>query len=123
MANTVRISIDGVHYDVPAGMNLVDACKTRDIDIPVFCYHPKLGYDGNCRMCLVELATPRKNAQSGEMELAWFPTLQTACTQSVSDGMAIRTVTEKVTSGRREILEFLLSSHPLDCPICQKGGE
>lgn len=105
-------------------MNLVDACKRyAGIDIPVFCYHPKLGHDGNCRMCLVELATPRKNAQTGEMELAWFPTLQTACTQRVSDGMAIRTLSRMVQDGRREILEFLLSSHPLDCPICDKGGE
>lgn len=120
----VKLIIDDTEYDVPKGMNLVDAAKRfAGVDIPVFCYHPKLGYDGNCRMCLVELATPRKNAQSGEMELAWFPTLQTACTQMVSDGMAIRTVTDKVTSGRREILEFLLSSHPLDCPVCQKGGE
>jgi NADH-quinone oxidoreductase subunit G len=120
----VKLIIDDVEYDVPKGANLVDAAKRyAGIDIPVFCYHPKLGHDGNCRMCLVELATPRKNAQSGEMELAWFPTLQTACTQYISDGMAIRTVTDKVVDGRREILEFLLSSHPLDCPICQKGGE
>jgi len=121
---TVKLTIDDVEYNVPKGMNLVDAAKRyAGVDIPVFCYHPKLGHDGNCRMCLVELATPRKNAQTGEMELAWFPTLQTACTNYVSDGMAIRTVTEKVEDGRREILEFLLSSHPLDCPICQKGGE
>src|SRR5574341_555728 len=124
MADLVKLIIDDVEYQVPAGENLVDACKRyAGIDIPVFCYHPKLGYDGNCRMCLVELATPRKNAQTGAMELAWFPTLQTACTQRVSDGMAIRTLSKLVQDGRREILEFLLSSHPLDCPICDKGGE
>jgi NADH-quinone oxidoreductase subunit G len=123
MANTVKITIDDSQYEVPAGMNLVDAAKTLGTDIPVFCYHPKLGHDGNCRMCLVELATPRKNPKSGEMELAWFPTLQTACTQRTSDGMTIRTLSDTVTTGRKEILEFLLSSHPLDCPICDKGGE
>ncbi len=122
--NLVRLIIDDQEYQVPAGMNLVDAAKLyAGVDIPVFCYHPKLGYDGNCRMCLVELATPRRNPQTGEMELAWFPTLQTACTQRVSDGMAIRTLSKLVQDGRREILEFLLSSHPLDCPICDKGGE
>src|SRR5690242_16499400 len=115
MADLVKITIDDVQYEVPAGANLVDACKTLGTDIPVFCYHPKLGHDGNCRMCLVELATPRKNPQTGEQELAWFPTLQTACTQRTSEGMTIRTLTDKVTSGRKEILEFLLSSHPLDC--------
>ena len=124
MADLVKLIIDDTEYEVPKGMNLVDAAKHyAGVDIPVFCYHPKLGHDGNCRMCLIELATPRPNRETGEMELAWFPTLQTACTQSVSDGMAIRTVTDKVTNGRREILEFLLSSHPLDCPICDKGGE
>jgi NADH-quinone oxidoreductase subunit G len=124
MADLVKLIIDDAEYEVPQGMNLVDAAKRyAGIDIPVFCYHPKLGHDGNCRMCLVELSIPRPNRDTGVMEPAWFPTLQTACTQYVSDGMEIRTVTDVVTNGRREILEFLLSSHPLDCPICDKGGE
>lgn len=123
MTDTVKITIDDVEFEVPAGMNLVDAAKLCGTDIPVFCYHPKLGHDGNCRMCLVELALPRQNRETDEMELAWFPTLQTACTQTVTDGMAIRARSQKVIDGRREILELLLSSHPLDCPICDKGGE
>jgi NADH-quinone oxidoreductase subunit G len=123
MSDTVTITIDDQEYQVPAGMNLVDAAKSVGIDIPVFCYHPKLGHDGNCRMCLIELGLPRANRETGEMELAWFPTLQTACTQTVCEGMAVRTTSQKVLDGRREILEFLLSSHPLDCPICDKGGE
>ncbi len=123
MTNTVKITIDDVEYEVPEGMNLVDAAKMHGNDIPVFCYHPKLGHDGNCRMCFVELALPRKNRETGEDELAWFPTLQTACTQKTQAGMAIRTTTQKVVDARRAILEFLLSSHPLDCPICDKGGE
>ncbi len=124
MSDTVKITVDDVEYEVPAGMPLVDAVKQyAGIDIPVFCYHPKLGHDGNCRMCLIELGAPRKNRETGEMELAWYPKLETACTQKTFDGMAIRTTTEKVVDGRREILEFLLSSHPLDCPICDKGGE
>ncbi len=123
MADTVKLTIDGIEYEVPAGMNLVDAAKLCGNDIPVFCYHPKLGKDGNCRMCLVELGMPRKNRETGEVEISFAPTLQTACTQTVSDGMVIRTQTQKVIDGRRAILEFLLSSHPLDCPICDKGGE
>jgi len=119
----VKLTIDDVTYEVPEGMNLVDAAKLCGNDIPVFCYHPKLGHAANCRMCLVELGTPRRNRQTGEMELGWFPGLVTACNQYVVDGMTIRTTTQKVSEGRREILEFLLSSHPLDCPICDKGGE
>ncbi len=123
MPDTVKLTIDDVEYEVPAGMNLVDAAKLCGIDIPVFCYHPKLGHDGNCRMCLVELGMPRPTRETGEMELAWAPTLQTACTQTVSESLAIRTTSQKVIEGRRAILEFLLASHPLDCPICDKGGE
>src|SRR5512138_3031147 len=109
MAEMVKITIDDSEYEVPAGTNLIDACKRyAGLDIPVFCYHPKLGHDGNCRMCLVELAMPRKNPETGEVTLAWFPTLQTACTQKTSDGMAIRTTSQKVIDGRREVLEFLL---------------
>ncbi|NDJ35372.1 MAG: NADH-quinone oxidoreductase subunit NuoG [Chloroflexi bacterium] len=120
----VTVVIDDVEYQMPEGMNLVDAAKVyADNDIPVFCYHPKLGNAGNCRMCLVELGSPRRNRETGEMELAWFPTLQTACTQTVREGLHVRTATQWVADGRREILEFLLSSHPLDCPICDKGGE
>lgn len=123
MTDTVTITIDDQAFEVPGGMNLIDAAKQCGVDIPVFCYHPKLGHDGNCRMCLVELGTPRKNRDTGEMELAWFPNLVTACTQTVVEGMAVRTTTERVKESRKEILELLLSSHPLDCPICDKGGE
>jgi NADH-quinone oxidoreductase subunit G len=89
MSDTVKITVDDVEYEVPAGMPLVDAVKQyAGIDIPVFCYHPKLGHDGNCRMCLIELGAPRKNRETGEMELAWYPKLETACTQKTFDGMA-----------------------------------
>lgn len=119
----VKLTIDGVDYEVPENMNLVDAAKLCGVDIPVFCYHPKLGHDANCRMCLVEMATMRPNRESGDMELAWWPGLQTACNQTVSAGMAIKTTSETVQTGQKEILELLLSSHPLDCPVCDKGGE
>ena len=130
--DTVTIIIDDVEYQVPKGSNLVDAAKWyADNDIPVFCYHPKMEPVGMCRMCLVELGMIEKDRATGEVVLnedgqpkvRWFPKLQTACTQIVSDGMVVRTNTEVVDEARENVLEFLLTSHPLDCPICDKGGE
>jgi len=121
--NTVTLTIDDVEVTVPAGTLIVDAAKKYGIDIPVFCYHPKLDPVGMCRMCLVEVGAPRPSRETGEMELAWYPTLQTACTMTVVEGMVVRTATENVTQARDDIIEFLLTSHPLDCPICDKGGE
>lgn len=131
MTETVTFYIDGQAYQVAKGTNLVDAAKMHDIDIPVFCYHPKLKPVGMCRMCLVELGSLSVNRETGEVErdehgepvFRWFPRLQTACTQVVTDGLAVRTTTEAVVQGRNSILEFLLTSHPLDCPVCDKGGE
>ncbi|MBN1562900.1 MAG: NADH-quinone oxidoreductase subunit NuoG [Anaerolineae bacterium] len=131
MADTVTITIDNQAYDVLPGLNLVDVAKQYDIDIPVFCYHPKMDPVGMCRMCLVELGSVAVNRATGEPELddngdpvvRWFPKLQTACTQTTFQGMVVKTNTAKALEGRAAILEFLLTSHPLDCPICDKGGE
>ena len=132
MADSVRINIDGKEYEVAAGSNLVDAAKWQaGNDIPVFCYHPKMEPVGMCRMCLVELGTPARDRATGELmrdddgklQIRYFPKLQTACTTVVSDGMHIKTNTQQVIDARNDVLEFLLSSHPLDCPICDKGGE
>ena len=74
MTKLVKLTIDDIEYDVPEGMNLVDAAKQyAGVDIPVFCYHPKLGHDGNCRMCLVELGTPRPNRETGEFSYGRVP--------------------------------------------------
>jgi NADH-quinone oxidoreductase subunit G len=131
MADTVKIIIDDVEYDVPVGSNLIDAAKGIGNDIPVFCYHPKLEPVGMCRMCLVEMGTIQRDRATGEVlkddkgnpQVRWFPKLQTACTSTVSDGLVIRTNTQQVDEARENVLEFLLTSHPLDCPICDKGGE
>ena len=131
MADTVKITIDDQAYDVPKGANLVDAAKWIGNDIPVFCYHPKMGPVGMCRMCLVEMGSIEKDRATGEVVLddkgnpkvRWMPKLQTACTTTVSDGLVIRTTTPLVTDARKNVVEFLLTSHPLDCPICDKGGE
>ncbi|NDJ79199.1 MAG: NADH-quinone oxidoreductase subunit NuoG [Chloroflexi bacterium] len=131
MAETVTITIDGQQFQVPKGINLVDAAKMSGTDIPVFCYHPKMDPVGMCRMCLVELGSVVTNRETGEPDVddngdpvvRWFPKLQTACTQTVSEGMVVRGATQRVRDARDDILEFILTSHPLDCPICDKGGE
>ncbi|MFN8419056.1 MAG: NADH-quinone oxidoreductase subunit NuoG [Anaerolineae bacterium] len=131
MTETVRLIVDGVEYQVPKGANLVDAAKMIGNDIPVFCYHPKMAPVGMCRMCLVEQGTaqiekefgPLLRDDKGDLLVKWAPKLVTACTLVVTDGMAIRTQTQMVKDARDDIIEFLLTSHPLDCPICDKGGE
>ncbi|MBE0690549.1 MAG: (2Fe-2S)-binding protein, partial [Anaerolineae bacterium] len=132
MPNTVKIYIDDKEYEVPAGTNLVDVAKFyADNDIPVFCYHPKMAPVGMCRMCLVEMGSIEKDRATGQVvlddagkpKIRWFPKLQTACTTTVSDGLVVRTNTSQVEDARENVVEFLLTSHPLDCPICDKGGE
>jgi len=127
----VNLTIDGVEITVPKGMLVVDAAKMIDIDIPVFCYHPKLEPVGMCRMCLVEIGLPvidRGTGQKvlnadGSVKLNFGKGLQTGCTIVVSEGMVVRTQTIPVKDAREDVLEFLLTSHPLDCPVCDKGGE
>ncbi len=128
--NSVTIFIDGKEYQVPAGSNLVDVAKWIGNDIPVFCYHPKMEPVGMCRMCLVEMGSafdPKERKivrdEQGNPQIKWQPKLQTACTQRVSEGLAIRTNTQVVDDARQNVIEFILTSHPLDCPICDKGGE
>ncbi len=109
MSDLVTLTIDGRQVSVPKGTLLVEAARTVGIDIPVFCYHPKLKPAGACRMCLVEIER--------------MPKLQTACTTPVSEGMVVHTDTPTVAEARKSVLEFLLINHPLDCPVCDKGGE
>jgi NADH-quinone oxidoreductase subunit G len=127
----INLTIDGKPVSVPPGTVVADAAKKVGVNIPVFCYHPKLEPVGMCRMCLVEIGAPQVDRATrqpvldanGQPVIAWMPKLQTACTTPVSDGMAVRTNTQVVKDAQRAVLEFLLTSHPLDCPICDKGGE
>jgi NADH-quinone oxidoreductase subunit G len=130
MSDQVTLTIDGVELSVPNGTLVVDAAKMIENPIPVFCYHPKMAPVGMCRMCLVEIGLPVRDRATGEYVLnedgtrqVNFRGLQTACTVQVSEGMVVRTTTEPVTKAREDVIEFLLTSHPLDCPICDKGGE
>ncbi|MEJ2558628.1 MAG: NADH-quinone oxidoreductase subunit NuoG [Anaerolineae bacterium] len=128
---TVTLTIDGRQVTVPKGTLIVEAAKQLGVEIPVFCYHPKLESVGMCRMCLVTVGTPAVDRATGQRQLdaegkpaiRWFPKPQTACTVPVSEGMVVVTDSEAVAADRKAILEFLLTSHPLDCPICDKGGE
>ena len=131
MAQMVTLTIDDVKVTVPAGTLVVDAAKKAGIDIPVFCYHPKMEPVSMCRQCLVEVGRPmidRATGQplldeSGRPRLQFGPKLETACSTPVSEGMAVLTASEKAKAGQKEIIELLLTSHPLDCPVCDKGGE
>ena len=131
MTKQVTLTIDGKQITVPEGMLVVNAAKSADIDVPVFCYHPKMEPVGMCRMCLVEIGRPmvdRTTGKSilddkGEPKLQFGPKLETACTNPVSEGMVVLTQSEKAKAGQKSTVEFLLTSHPLDCPICDKGGE
>ena len=131
MPKTVTLTIDNLPVTVRPGTMIVDAAKKAGIDIPVFCYHPKMAPVGMCRMCLVEVGRPIRDRATGQLvleedgspKIAYGPKLETGCTVPVEEGMVVRGYTEKVTEARDEIVEFILTSHPLDCPVCDKGGE
>jgi NADH-quinone oxidoreductase subunit G len=107
---TITFTIDGLEVQAPENAMLVDAAKHGDVEIPVFCYEPKLGQPvGACRMCLVEIEG--------------IPKLQTGCSTPVKDGMVVHTQSERVKEAQNSVVEFLLINHPLDCPVCDKGGE
>ncbi len=107
---TINFTIDGAEVAAPEGIMLADAAKYGGVEIPVFCYEPKLGAPvGACRMCLVEIEG--------------IPKLQTACSTPVRDGMAVITKSPRVIEAQNSVVEFILANHPLDCPVCDKGGE
>jgi NADH-quinone oxidoreductase subunit G len=107
---TITFTIDGREVRAPENSMLVDAAKHGDVEIPVFCYEPKLGAPvGACRMCLVEIEG--------------IPKLQTGCSTPVKDGMVVHTASPRVKTAQQAVVEFLLINHPLDCPVCDKGGE
>ena len=105
-----KLTIDGIEVEVPAGSTILQAAEAAGIEIPRFCYHERLSIAGNCRMCLVEVEkTPPKPIAS--------------CAYPAGEGMVVHTDTPMVRNGRRGVMEFLLINHPLDCPICDQGGE
>jgi NADH-quinone oxidoreductase subunit G len=107
--DTFTVSFDGKPIEVPKNVNLIEAAKLAGIDIPHFCFHPRLSVVGQCRMCLVEIEG--------------MPKIQAACTTPLKDGLSVKTLTDKVRASRAATTEFLLINHPLDCPICDQAGE
>src|SRR3972149_551316 len=105
----ITLKIDDIETTVPEGTLIIEAAKGIGIEIPHFCYHPRLPLSGSCRMCLVEVEG--------------MPRLATSCTTPASQNMVVKTQSEKVKEAQRDILALLLINHPLDCPICDKGGE
>ncbi len=105
----VKFTVDGKTLTAPAGTLLIEACKSAGIEIPAFCYYPGLSLQAACRMCVVRLDK--------------VPKLQTACTTPVAEGMVVFTETDEIKQARKATLELLLGNHPLDCPVCDAGGE
>ena len=104
-----KLTIDGQEVEVPPGSTVLQACEAAGREVPVFCFHPRLNIAGNCRMCLVEIEK--------------MPKPQASCALPVAEGMVVKTDTAAVHKARKGVLELLLINHPLDCPICDQGGE
>lgn len=105
----VTFTVDGKRIVAPAGMLLIEACRTVGIEIPAFCYYPGMSLQAACRMCLVRIEKIGK--------------LQTACTTTIAEGMVVSTETDEIKQARKSMLELVLANHPLDCPVCDAGGE
>ena len=105
----VNLTVDGKKVTAPAGTLLIEACKSVGIEVPSFCYYPNLSLQGACRMCLVKVEK--------------MPKLQTACTTVIGEGMVVSTDTPEIHQARKSMVELLLGNHPLDCPVCDAGGE
>jgi NADH-quinone oxidoreductase subunit G len=105
----VNITVDGKKVAAPAGTLLIEACKSVGIEVPSFCYYPNLSLQGACRMCLVKVEK--------------MPKLQTACTTVIGEGMIVTTDSDEIQQARKGMVEMLLGNHPLDCPVCDAGGE
>jgi NADH-quinone oxidoreductase subunit G len=106
---TVKVTIDGRELNVEKGKTVLQAAIENGIELPYYCYHPGLGVDGSCRVCIVKIEK--------------MPKLQTSCSTPCADGMIVQTQTPDVIEARAGVFEFLLINHPLDCPVCDKGGE
>jgi NADH-quinone oxidoreductase subunit G len=124
------LTINGQKIEAQAGKTIIEAAHESGMHIPHFCWHPSLSVAGNCRMCLVNVGSPKKGAdgapeldENGQPVVAWMPKLQIACSTPVADGMIVSTADEKSEKASNAVMEFLLINHPLDCPICDEAGQ
>ena len=128
----ITVNVDGRDIAVPKGTNMIEAARLLGIEVPHFCYHPKLTVAGNCRMCLVEMGTPALDPgtkqpvldpATGRPKINWVPKPVIACFTNATPGLHICTGTPLVKECREGVMEFLLINHPLDCPVCDQAGE
>jgi NADH-quinone oxidoreductase subunit G len=128
----VTVNIDGKEIAVPKGTNVIEAARLVNVDVPHYCYHPKLTIVGNCRMCLIEMGMPAVDPATkapiidpvtGKPKINWIPRPQIGCGTNVSPGLHVKTTSPMVKDAREGVMEFLLINHPLDCPICDQAGE
>ncbi len=105
----LKLKVNNIDIEVEEGLTVLQACEQAGVEIPRFCYHEKLSIAGNCRMCLVEIEKSPKPVAS--------------CAMPILEGMNIKTNTPLVENARKGVMEFLLANHPLDCPVCDQGGE
>jgi NADH-quinone oxidoreductase subunit G len=128
----ITVNIDGREIAVPKGTNVIEAARLLGVEVPHYCYHPKLSIVGNCRMCLVEMGLPAvdpatkqpiMDPATGKQRINWIPRPSIGCATNASPGLHIRTTTPLVKECREGVMEFLLINHPLDCPICDQAGE
>ena len=128
----VTVNIDGREIAVPKGTNVIEAARLVNVDVPHYCYHPKLTIVGNCRMCLIEMGLPAvdpatkapiMDPATGKQKINWIPRPQIGCGTNVSPGLHVKTTSPMVKDAREGVMEFLLINHPLDCPICDQAGE
>jgi NADH-quinone oxidoreductase subunit G len=126
----INVQIDGEWKQFPKGTRLIEACMKAGRYVPHYCYHPALSSPGNCRMCLIEMGTPKMGPDrkpeigpDGHPVINWSPRPAISCAIEVSEGLGVRTNSPLVEECRKGVLEFLLINHPLDCPICDKAGE
>ncbi len=128
----VNVQVNGTWMKFPKGMRMIEALRQVQVEVPHYCYHPKLSSPGNCRMCLVETGMPARPAlgqaevekdEHGFAKIMWSPRAIIACANTVSEGLGIRTESTLTKEVRKGVMEFLLINHPLDCPICDQAGE
>jgi NADH-quinone oxidoreductase subunit G len=128
----ITVHVDGREIAVPKGTNMIEAARMAGVDVPHYCYHPKLSVAGNCRMCLVETGqaavdpatkAPIMDPVTGKQRINWAPRPAIACATNACPGLHVRTTSPLVKECREGVMEFLLINHPLDCPICDQAGE
>ncbi len=131
-SDLIDVEIDGVWHSFPKGTRMIEACRQAGVEVPHYCYHPKLSSPGNCRMCLVQMGMPPRPRpgedppepdEDGHVPISWMPRPVIACANTIAPNMGIRTTGELTETCREGVMELMLANHPLDCPICDQAGE